>query len=230
MIGERTVPTLATAIRSLPVPRWRLLALFLRARGMLLTAVLVLASCGLLGYLDDWAARGAMRQALALQLVPVLVAALIGVSVWSPFGEPERTAARSLPMLRGVHVGSLLVAGARLSMWLVSRWTNLAPKVDLEWVVARNIIGLTGIAFLSGRLIDARLSWIAPLVSGIVASSYIFRVRPEELDKLWNPDWWLWNGQSSTDVMSWVIALVLGAGGIAWLCLTGSRDATGEET
>ncbi len=230
MMIDRPSTLASSAVRLGAVPRWRSLALFLRARGMLLTAVLVMASCGLLGFLDDWAARGAMRQALVLQLVPVLVAALIGVSVSSPFGEPERTAACSLPMLRGVHVGSLLVAGAGLSMWLVSRWTNLAPKVDLEWVVARNIIGLTGIAFLAGRLIDARLSWIAPLVSGIVASSYIFRVRPEELDKLWNPDWWLWNGQSSNDATSWVIALVLGAGGIAWLCLTGPRDATGEET
>lgn len=230
MIGERTVPTSATASQLLPVPRWRPLMLFLRARGMLLTAVLVLASCGLLGYLDDWAAKGPMRQALVLQLVPVLVAALIGVSVWSPFGETERTAARSLPLLRGVHVGSLLVAGVGLSMWLVSRWANLAPKVDLEWVVARNIMGLTGLGFLAGRLIDARLSWIAPLVPGILALSYIFRVRPSELDKMWNPSWWLWNGQSSDDIVSWAIALILGVGGIGWLCLAGPRDATGEET
>lgn len=230
MMIERPSVLSGTDVRVDTVPRWHLLALFLRARGMLMTAVLVLTSCGLLGYLDDWAARSAMRQALLMQLVPVLVAALIGVSVWSPFGEPERTAARSLPVLRGLHVGSLLAASVGLSMWFVSRWNDLASKIDLEWVVARNTIGLTGLAFLVGRLIDARLCWIAPLTMGILAASYIFRIPADKLDRMWNPAWWLWNGQSSDDGRSWVIALVLGVGGIAWMCLAGPRDTTGEET
>ncbi len=230
MMIERPSLLARGSVRLGPVPRWQVLALFLRARGMLMSTVLVLANCGLLGVLEEWGGRSAMRQALLLQLASVIVAALIGVSVWSPFGEPERTAARSLPLLRGLHIGSLLTVSVGLAMWLVSDWTNLAPKVDLEWVVARNIVGLTGLAFLVGRLIDARLSLIAPLVTGVLASSYIFRVRPEEVDKLWHPAWWLWNGQSGADGMSWVIALVLGVGGVAWLCRSGPRDATGEET
>ena len=218
-----------TAVRVPPVPRWRLLALFLRARGMLISTILVLAGCGLFPLLAEWAGRAAMRQALLLQLVPVIVAALIGVSVWSPFGEPERTAARSLPMLRAMHVGSLLLASNGLSMWLVSRWTQQAPEVELHWVVVRNIVGLAGLVLLAGRLIDARLSWIAPLVTGILASSYILRVRPSELDTMWDPAWWLWSGQSSDDVLSWVIALTLGVGGFTWFCRSGPRDASGEE-
>lgn len=216
--------------RMSPVPRWQILALFLRARGMLMSAVLVLASCGLLALLEDWAGKTAIRQVLLMQLVPVLVAALIGVSAWSPFGEPERTAARSLPGLRGAHIGSLLVMSIGLSIWQVSRWENFAPKVDLEWVVARNIIGLTGVALVAGRLIDARLSWVAPLVMGVLASSYILSVGGNDLDKMWDPAWWLWNGQSSDALLSWTIALALGIGGFGWMCLSGPKDATGEET
>lgn len=230
MMFEQALMIAETVVRVPPVPRWRLLTLFLRARGMLISAVLVLGSCGALALLGDWAGKAAIRQALVLQFVPVVVAALVGVSVWTPVGEPERTAARSLPPLRAMHVGALLLASVGLSRWLVSRWTHQVPEVDLNWVVVRNIVGMAGIAFLAGRLIDARLSWVGPLIPGILAMSYIIRVRSSELDTMWDPAWWLWNGQSSDDLVSWVIALALGAGGFVWFCLWGPRDATGEET
>ena len=221
--------TAASTIRPLPVPRWQLLALFLRTRGMLTSTFLVLASAGLLWFLEDWAGRGAIRQALLMQLVPVLTAALIGVSAWSPFGEYERTAARSLPALRGAHIGSMLVVSVGLSVWLVSRWDDLAPKIDLEAVVARNIIGFAGVALVVGRLIDARLSWIAPLVMGILASSYVLSVGESDLDLMWGPDRWIWNGQSSDSMSAWTIALLLGFGGFGWMCRSGPKDASGEE-
>lgn len=219
----------AIAIRALSVPRSRLLSLFVRARGMLMSVVLVLASCGLLEFLADWAQKGAIRQALMMQLVPVLVAALIGVSAWSPFGEYERTAARSLSAFRGAHIGSMLVVSVGLSVWLVWRWDDLAPKVDLEAVVARNIIGFAGVALVVGRLIDARLSWIAPLVMGILASSYVLSGGGNDLARMWGPDRWIWSGQSSDSMSAWTIALLLGFGGFGWMCWSGPKDASGEE-
>lgn len=229
MIGDGTTPMAASVAGTLPVARWRLLALFVRARGMLMSAALVLASCGLLLFLEDWAGEAPIRQALLLQLVPVLVAALIGVSAWSPFGESERTAARSLPALRGVHIGSMLMGSVGLSVWLVSRWTDLAQGIDTEAVVARNIIGFAGVALAVGRLVDARLSWIAPLVLGILASSYILSVGGNDLDRMWTPDVWLWSGRSDDALSSWIIALGVGLGGFAWSCWSGPKDVAGEE-
>jgi hypothetical protein len=65
-----------------------------------------------------------------------------------------------------------------------------------------------------------------PLGFAVVAVFQVLTVGPE---RIWMPAAWIWNGQSSSAALSWVLALALFAIGFGWFLRDGSRDAAGEE-
>ena len=87
-------------------------------------------------------------------------------------------------------------------------------------VVIRNIVGLTGVTPLCGRVADAHLSRIGPLLW--VAFSPI--------GTRWGVPWWAWIAQSHAAVSASGITTVPGLAGAVLMCRYVSQDAIGEET
>ena len=213
----------------------RLCVLHLRSRGVPLSVALVIAVAALYGLLRGWAATGSnggwgelevIKQFALLQALPVLIAGIAAASTWSPFGEPERIAAMSLPRLRGLQLALLLALAVGCSAaWLLT-WESRAPGIDPAGVGIRNLLGMTGLALLAGRLIDARLCWLAPMAMAMLV---FYRAVRTDAEILWNGPAWVWSGRPDTDLASWAIAVALFIVGGALFLRDGSRDTPGEE-
>lgn len=209
----------------------RALILYGRSRGLLLSLAGVVGACSLFWWLREWGELGEQRQAGLVQAIPTLIASVIGMSVWSPFGEPERTGARSLPRIRAVHLAVLVVPAVIISAPLVSLWTPLFPDVDLVNVVVRNIMGLIGVALLTARALDARLTWIGPLMwlAFALIGTMLIPLNGGAGYPLWDAPSWAWMAQSDAALSAWVVAISLGLAGAVLMCRLGPRDAGGEE-
>lgn len=163
--------------------------------------------------------RGAFVPLLAF--VTAIAASMISTGTGSPFGDAERTVARSLPPLRFGHLAGLLSAAAillgatLLSLDLGDAWPYPMPAL------LRNLAGFSGLAFLAARLIGARLSWIAPVVFGTFA--YLTARKPDDTFASW-----AWQMQPGQDVVSWTVALPLLVAGLGLVCLYGASQPVGE--
>ena len=209
--------------------------LHLLTRGVLGSVALVIGVGSLYGVLQGWASFDAtggwgvaevLKQFGAVQVFPAAIAAVIGISAWSPFGESERTAASPLPRLRLLHIGLLLALGIGVSSAYLMLWTSRAPEAGLALAATRNVLGMTGTALLLGRWVDARISWLAPVTLAAIAVFTAMNGAPE---KIWTPAGWIWNGQVGSAFLSWALALATFAVGWALFLRDGARDASGEE-
>jgi hypothetical protein len=151
-----------------------------------------------------------------LTVMPLVAAAVIGASTGSPFGEPERSASRSLPALRlGQLVGLLLVAGLALAL------ANQAESgTDTAWLLVRNGAGYAGLALLGARLLGSGPAWVIPVGYGLMVS-IVARLLVKET-------WWLWPAQDTADGSAWASALVLLGLGLVVIVPSGAREAPGE--
>lgn len=231
MNADRTAPMSQAWLGALGTGTPRALILYGRSRGIALSFAGVVVACSLMGWLGEWGERDALRQAGLVQAIPALIASIVGMSVWSPFGEPERTGARSLPRIRMVHLVVLVVPALIPAALLVSSWRSLSPDADLVSVVVRNIVGLIGVALLCGRVIDARLTWVGPLMwlAFTLIGSLLLPLNGGKGFELWQAPWWAWMAQSDASWSAWAIALGLGGTGAVVMCRFGPRDAAGEE-
>ena len=96
-------------------------------------------------------------------------AAVIVITTHSPFGEPERTVSRWLPYLR---LGATLVMTGVAIGVLQLAVTGISLDGGIL-VMARNVIGVTGIGLLSSLVTGGLLAWILPMGLYIIR-----RVRP----------------------------------------------------
>jgi len=222
-------------VQALGIGSPKLFLLYVLARGVLGSLALVIGVASLYGVLEDWASTSAdggwgnaevLKQFGLMQAMPALIASVIGISAWSPFGEVERTAASSLLRLRLLHIGVLLVLGIGVSWAYLLAWTSRAPGIELDVVALRNLLGMSGGALLMGCYLDARISWLPPLGMAVVATVAAMNGAPE---RIWAPASWLWNGQSPDVQSSWLIALVLFVVGAVLFLRNGAKDASGEE-
>jgi len=194
-------------------PGARLVWLHLRSRRVP-AAVAVLAACG-----------GVLRAALTwywtfsggpyAQQIPLIIeagaAAAVAVTSHSPFGEPERATGRWLPYLRfgtalaltGVAIGllRLAVTGAGLNEGIL--------------VMARNVIGMTGIGLLTSLATGGLLAWTLPL-------GYMAFAQYALLEAWRSP--WTWPARPPTDHGAWICASVVFAVGLAAFTIRGARD------
>lgn len=203
----------------------RLAKLYLRSR-LAGHAILCLSGVAVLGFAGAWwllsqpyadARQGALTPVLLFG--PLAAACVLGVSAYSPFGDIERSASRSLPVLRFAYLGALL-AYALLTLFVVaSRW-NL-PYAELS--IARNLLGLSGLAFLAACILGPRLSWVLPLTYSLLIPLVGRGSSGEEFVR------WAWPVQPASDPLSGVTAIVLFAVGFGVVCLYGTRDAA-EDT
>jgi hypothetical protein len=208
----RTYPIVPAPSAGFRLPGMRLAWLHARSRRVP-AAVLALAVCA-----------AALRAALhwhwtlgggpAAQQIPMVIeagaAAAIAVTAHSPFGEAERATGRWLPWLRlgaalaltGIAIGALQlgVTGASLNEGIL--------------VLARNVIGITGIGLLCSLVTGGLLAWTLPL-------GYMAFCQYALLEAWTNP--WTWPVRPPTDRGAWICASAVFAVGLLAFTFRGAR-------
>ncbi len=202
----------------------RLFSLYLRSRSAPLAAVTLIA-VAILGWIGaDWMLQlpkfgGASGYALipAILLMPILSGCAIALTTPSPFGETERTVSRSLPALRLLHLGGLLIWAALTFAIVTRHWAHPAA----ELMLARNLAGFTGLALLGAWLLGGRLSWVLPIAFGGVVT-LTGRDAPNQFA------WWAWSIRPGDDALAALLALAALIAGLAAVSLLGPRERVGE--
>ena len=143
-------------------------------------------------------------------------AAVIAVTTYSPFGEPEVATGRWLPYLRlgaalaltGMAIGvlQLAVTGASLDGGVL--------------VLARNVIGITGIGLLASLVTGGLLAWIVPM-------AYVAFAEYALIEAWRNP--WTWPVRPPDDRGAWICAAVVFAAGLAAFTLRGARARLADD-
>jgi len=142
-------------------------------------------------------------------------AVLIAITTHSPFGETERATGRWLPYLRlgaalaltGIAIGALQlgVTGAGLPGGVL--------------ILARNVIGITGIGLLASLVTGGLLAWIPP-VGYLGFAEYA-------LNAAWrNP--WTWPVRPPADRGAWICAAGVFAVGLAAVTFRGARTSLAD--
>ncbi len=186
----------------------RVSILYLRSR----TTLYSIASLFLVALLAWLGAQALLARPWAIpemSLIPVLLfapltaACVVGVSTRNPFGEVEHTSGYPLPLLRLLHLASL-IACACLLLLVVANGSSLA---EFGVYMVRNALGLSGISLLASWILGSDLSWTLPL-------SYVAAVQLTGRDM--NGDWafWAWPAHTALEVGSSLVAIALLALGV----------------
>ena len=149
------------------------------------------------------------------QQIPLIIeagaAAAIAVTSHSPFGEPERATGRWLPCLRfGTALALTAVAIGLLQLAVTGAGLN-----EGILVMARNVIGMTGIGLLTSLLTGGLLAWTLPL-------GYMAFAQYALLEAWRSP--WTWPARPPNDHGAWICASVVFAVGLAAFTVRGARD------
>jgi hypothetical protein len=194
-------PAPAGTARRLPVSV-RLTWLHLRTRRVP-PGLVALAACGaVLHAALHW--HWTFNSGVYAQQVPMIIeagaAAVIAVTAHSPFGEQERAAGQWLPYLRLFAAVALTgIAIAFLQLGAAGESLNAGVLV-----LARNVIGFTGLGLACSLVTGGLLAWTLPI-------GYMMFCQYALLE-LWRAPW-AWPVRPPADRGAWIAAsLVLGAG------------------
>ncbi|MGV9939528.1 hypothetical protein [Streptomyces sp. NPDC003401] len=192
--------------------------LYARSRGLprapavvaVVVAVVVLA--GWVASRTGAAADPARMRALAA-VVPALAAAVIGVSLSTPFDELDRTAARPWWPRRLAHLlGPTACAAALPAFTALGAGPAFGPAP-----LVRGLLGCTGIAAAAAVVLGARLSWLPVLgyVGAVIPASAGVTGRAVTV--------WAWPVQPGGRPWSWAAAGAVFVLGTALFAARGAR-------
>jgi hypothetical protein len=190
----------------------RLTWLYVRSRRVP-AGVLALAVCGaVLRAALHW--HWTFTSGPYAQQVPLIIeagaAAAIAVTSHGPFGEAERATGRWLPYLRlGIALGLTGVAIGLLQLGVLGEGLNQGVLV-----LARNVIGITGIGLLCSLVTGGLLAWTLPL-------GYMAFCQYALLEGWTAP--WTWPVRPPADRGAWTAACVVFAVGLIVFTVRGPR-------
>lgn len=212
----RTASTVSGITGPAAKPALRLMRLHLASRRVT-AALATIAACALtlrIALHWPWDTYGAFQLPLILETG---CAAAIGITMGSPFGEPERATGRWLPLLR---LGSAiaLTAAAVFALVSASLGADLAGGIA---EVVRNVAGLVGIGLLCAALLGGALAWTGPVVYMLVGAYGLY------VD--WHPPAltspWIWPARPPNDIGATLCAAAVFAAGIAAATWRGARES-----
>lgn len=206
----------------------RLAGLYLRSRlagrAVLILGVVAPVAWALTWLLVSQTPYGVAHGGLTLLLVfgTLAAACVVGASTRSPFGDAELAAAHPLSPLRLGHLSGLL-------LWAVLTLSAVLLAFDLEGakpaypllVLARNLAAFAGLAFLTARLVGARLSWVPPFVAAI---AYLTLMASDN-DVLASYANRSYDGAHG---LAWAVSLVALVLGLGFVCAYGARESAAE--
>jgi hypothetical protein len=208
----------AGAARRIPAGT-RLTWLHLRTRRVP-AGILALAACGaVLHAALHW--HWTFNSGPYAQQVPLIIeagaAAAIAVTAHSPFGETERATGRWLPYLRLLTAAGLTgLAIALLQLGVVGESLNEGAAV-----LARNVIGITGIGLLCSLVTGGLLAWTLPL--GYMAFCQY------ALLEAWTAPW-TWPARPPADRGAWICACAVFAVGLLAFTIRGPRTRLSDDS
>ncbi len=197
----------------------RLTWLHLRTRRVP-AAVLALAVCGAVLHVAlHW--HWAFNSGPYAQQVPMIIeagaAAVIAVSAHSPFGETERSAGRWLPYLR-LLAAIGLTGLAILALQLGAAGESLNDGIG---VLARNVIGFTGLGLLCSLVTGGLLAWTLPM-------GYMAFCQYALLEAWTTP--WTWPIRPPADRGAWICACAVFAAGLLLFTILGPRTRLSDDS
>ena len=142
---------------------WRLLRAYVLSRRLPGYWLLMLILLGMVLWGSDWGQDHAPTTLRMLVfLLPVAIASVIGVSLWSPFGETERAAGTWLPLDRYLHLLSMMALALMVNWVAITTWVPGDDPIAWDHYLLRHTVLLIGIGLITTTLLDSRLSWIGP--------------------------------------------------------------------
>ncbi|MFJ4692161.1 hypothetical protein [Streptomyces sp. NPDC088766] len=190
--------------------------LYARSRSLSRTPAALAGAVALAGWAalrTGTAAPDPARVRALAAVVPVLAAAVIGVSLSTPFDELDRTAVRPWWPRRPAHLlGPTALAGALSALAVLDAGPALGPAPLL-----RNLLGCTGITAAAAVVMGARLSWLPVLgyVGTVIQASAGVAGRAVTV--------WAWPVQPGDRPWSWAAAGTAFALGTALFAARGAR-------
>ncbi len=179
--------------------RW--LVLYLRSRQVAVGAGVALAFAAGITALDGGSLMAVFTVAA--------VAAVTATGLTGPDPALERTAALDWRWRRVAHVVAIAVAAFALG--------TMVPETEPE-VLARNTIGLTGLAALGVTVLGGGLAWCLPMVWTAVALSVSLAGRPPPVAPIVT-----WPFQPPDTTAATVAAVVVGVAGLVAYTVRGPR-------
>lgn len=164
-----------------------------------------------------WAIAGgpAAQQFISLT-IETGAGAVIAVTTYGPFGEPERATGRWLPWLRLGAATALTAAG--YGALAAGATGGLLPGGTLA--LLRNLAGITGVGLLSAAVIGGAFGWTGPLAYLLVT----------EVALSGNPTTpWVWPARPAHDLGGAICAALIFATGTAAITVFAARD-TGRQS
>ena len=179
-------------------------------------AVALLAGFGVLLWAAlfwHWNIAGGAAAAMAIPLiVEAGVAAVIAVSTYGPFGEPERATGRWLPYLRLGAAVALTAAGVGA---LAAGATGGALPGGLQ-AMFRNVAGITGFGMLSAAVLGGMLAWAGPMAYLVLTETMLAGGRTSP---------WVWPTEPPHDLGAALCAAGVFAAGALLITLRGVRES-----
>jgi hypothetical protein len=157
--------------------------------------------------------------AAARQFIPLTIqtgaAAVIAVTTYGPFGEPERAAGRWLPWLRlGAAVALTTIAFGALAAGAAA---GGMPGGTLA--LLRNLGGMTGIGLLAAAVLGGAFGWTGPM-------AYLLITEGALAHRSATP--WVWPTRPPHDRGGVICACLVLAAGLALITVRGPRESGRE--
>jgi hypothetical protein len=164
-----------------------------------------------------WNIAGGAAAAMVIPLiVEAGVAAVIAVTTYGPFGEPERATGRWLPYLR---LGTAVALTAAAVGALAAGSTGGAlPEGFLAML--RNVAGVTGVGLVSAAVFGGMLAWAGPMAYLVLTETMLAGGRSSP---------WVWPTKPPHDLDAALCAAGVFVAGALLIMLRGARDTASRD-
>ncbi len=209
-------PPVATRLVS---PAARLAWLHLRSRRAP-AALVALLACGTALWASLryhwWLGTGSAADEVPM-ILQGCAAAIIAVTMHSPFGEPERAVGRRLPLLRAGL--TLALCGAAIGFLALGAAAAYNPRAGVYLAggilpVVRNVLGMTGIGLTFCLVTGALIAWAGPLAFTAICQYALIANYSEPLT---------WPTRPPADRGGWIVAMAVFAAGLIAFTIRGAR-------
>jgi hypothetical protein len=194
--------------------------LFARARVIplaMLGVLLVDVAIVLVGDRRLIAAHGSDAGIPYATFLPLFAACIVGATARSAFWQFEEATARSMSLARS---GCLLATTGMAALGVLLATRGLPGPIG-QGAAVRNVLGLTGLALLSGTAFGGRLAWVCPTALVTTVVSFPARMTTAAA--------WGWPVSPDRDVTSWLIALGIFVLGMVLVARRGTREPPDEK-
>jgi hypothetical protein len=156
-------------------------------------------------------AGGAAAQQFFTLSIETGAAAVIAVTTYGPFGEPERATGRWLPWLR--LAAALALTAAAFGALATGATGGALPGGMLA--LLRDLAGLTGTGLLAAVVLGGAFGWAGPMAYLLIAFT--------ALSQGWTTPW-IWPARPPHDLGAALCASAVFAAGLVAVTVFGARD------